>query len=101
MKKALSAVLASLALAVMAASCTTVAPGYGLAGQAVVPGATISKTGEASGGYLFGFLPVMSADNSVSAAARNGGITKIATVDSKKVSYLGIWVVRTTIVTGE
>ena len=46
-------------------------------------------------------LPVMSADVSISTAAANGGITKIATVDSKTVNYLGIWVVRTTIVTGE
>lgn len=102
MKKALCAVLGSLALAVVAASCTTVAPGYGFTGQAVTPNnVSMSKTGEATGGFLFGRVPVMSADVSVATAAKNGGIHKIATIDTRSVSYAGIWVVRTTIVTGE
>lgn len=95
MKKIIGAILATAALA-LAVSCTTVAPGQ------IDSGATANaKRGEASGGLLFGLLPVMSADFSVSTAAANGGITKIATVDYKMVSYLGIWVTRTTIVTGE
>lgn len=100
MKKVFGAVLATAALA-LGVSCTTVAPGYGFATQAVVPDAASVKTGEAEGGFLFGIIPVMSADVSVSTAAKNGGIKKIATIDTKTVSFAGIWVVRTTIVTGE
>ena len=95
MKKVFGAVLATAALA-LAVSCTTVNPGQANAGASAN-----AKRGEATGGYLFGVLPVMSADNSISTAAANGGITNIATVDHQTVSYLGIWVVRTTIVTGE
>ena len=95
MKKVFGAVLATAALA-LAVSCTTVAPGSADAGASAN-----AKRGEATGGFLFGYVPVMSADVSISTAAANGGITKVATVDHKAVSYLGIWVVRTTIVTGE
>lgn len=99
MKKIIGAFALAAALALTA--CTTVAPGYGFGTDAVVPNASSVKTGEAEGGFLFGFIPVTSADVSVSTAAKNGGIKKIATIDTKKVSYLGIWVKRTTIVTGE
>ena len=100
MKKVFGAILATAALA-LAVSCTSVVPGYGFGTQAVVPEARIVKTGEATSGFLFGRVPLLEADISVSTAAKNGGITKIATVDSKAISYLGIWVIRTTIVTGE
>ena len=94
MKKIAIAALAALALATTA--CTTVAPKWSDAGASAN-----AKRGEATGGFLFGYVPVISADISVSTAAKNGGISKIATVDEQTVSYLGIWVVRTTIVTGE
>lgn len=102
MKKLVVSALAAIALAAVATSCTTVAPGIGFGGSnAVTPDASIEKTGEATGMLLFGHLPLLSADYSVSTAAKNGGIKKIATVDTKTLSYLGIVVFRTTIVTGE
>lgn len=89
-------VIVCSALALMAlTACTTVRP------VSVTSNPVGTKVGEASGGFLFGVLPVMSADISQMTAAKNGGINNIATVDSKVVSYLGIWQVRTTIVTGE
>ena len=94
MKKVFGAILA--ASLVLAMSCTTVSPGASDSGAAAN-----AKRGEATGGFLFGRIPVMSADVSIATAAANGGITKIATVDHKAVSYGGFWVVRTTIVTGE
>ena len=105
MKKMLLALVATAALALAVTSCTTVKPGYGGAfggaGQAVVPGVSMAKTGEATGTWLFGLIPLTTVDNGVSTAAKNGGITKIATIDTKKFSLLGIIVKTTTIVTGE
>ncbi|MBQ7159216.1 MAG: hypothetical protein IJS09_07335 [Treponema sp.] len=104
MKKMLLALVATAALALAVTSCTTVKPGYGGlfgAGQAVVPGVSMAKTGEATGTWLFGVIPLTTVDNGVSTAAKNGGITKIATIDTKKFSLLGIIVKTTTIVTGE
>lgn len=95
MKKVFGAVLATAALA-LAVSCTTVSPRTSDAGASAN-----AKRGEATGGFLFGVLPVTSADYSISTAAANGGITKIATVDLKTYNLLGIWVTKTTIVTGE
>ncbi len=41
-------------------------------------------------------------DLSIKTAAKNGGITKIATVDAKiKIMPLGLWINRWTIVTGD
>ena len=94
MKKIAIAALAALALATTA--CTTIVPVHSDAGAS-----TNAKVGEASGNFLFGYLPLTSADISIATAAKNGGVTRIATVDSKTYSLLGIWVVRTTIVTGE
>lgn len=101
MKKLVVSALAAIALAAVATSCTTVTPGIGFGGNAVNPYASIQKTGEATGLLLFGALPLTEADYSVSTAAKNGGITKIHTVDSKRKSILGIVVWKTTIVTGE
>ena len=92
-----SAVLVSAAFM----SCTTISPGYGIGSNAIVSDASMEKTGEASGAFLFGFIPLTNADISLSSAAANGGITKIATVDTRSHSILGIVVTRTTIVTGE
>lgn len=102
MKKLVVSALAAIALAAVATSCTTVTPGIGFGGaSAVNPYSSIQKTGEATGLLLFGQLPLLTADYSVSTAAKNGGITKIHTVDSRRKSILGIVVWKTTIVTGE
>ena len=56
MKKALLALVATAALALAVTSCTTVKPGYGGlfgAGQAVVPGVSMAKTGEATGVFYY------------------------------------------------
>lgn len=59
-----------------------------------------SKVGEATGGFLFGTIP-LGADMSIQTAAKKAGITKISTVDVKTTSYLWFWTSVTTIVTGE
>ncbi|MCR4734370.1 MAG: TRL-like family protein [Treponema sp.] len=100
MKKVILSILAAFAVTAIATSCTTISPGYGFGSQAVVPGVAMKKTGEASGKFLFGMLPLPSADTSIATAAKNGGITKIATIDTK-VYRLGPLVTKTTIVTGE
>ena len=59
-----------------------------------------SKVGTAKAtGYLSCIF--LDADASIRTAAKNGGITKISTVDIKKESLLGIIVSYETIVTGE
>lgn len=99
-KVIISTVFAAL-LGLAATSCTTVAPGAGFLNVgAVTPGVSMEKTGEASGLYLFGAIPLMSVDTSVSTAARNGGIKKIATVDQKSTWYVVV-TKKATIVTGE
>jgi hypothetical protein len=68
--------------------------------QATVTDNTVgTKVGEAATQNVLGIAQW--GDASVSAAAKNGGITKVATVDQKKVSILGLYVKKTTIVTGE
>lgn len=59
-----------------------------------------SKQGKASGTCFF-YQLCFGADASVQQAARNGGITKISTVDLQTKSVLGIIVTYTCIVTGE
>jgi hypothetical protein len=60
-----------------------------------------SKVGEAKVSLLFGTIPLKKdQDGGIYAAARNGGITLISTVDVKTRSWI-IGVTRTTIVTGE
>ena len=59
-----------------------------------------SKVGKAvATGYLGSLF--FDADASIQTAAKNGGITKISTVDMKNTSVLGIIVTHETIVTGE
>jgi len=57
------------------------------------------KRGEASYTVWLGFIRPMEADISIRTAAKNGGITKVATVDSKIESKL-FRATYTTIVTG-
>lgn len=62
-------------------------------------GGKANKTGEASYKVILGFMP-MKADASIATAAKNGKITKVATVDQK---IQGGLFVKTysTVVTGE
>lgn len=59
-----------------------------------------SKVGHATGMVYLGVLS-FGADASIKTAAKNGGITKISTVDIKRTSILGIVGSYETIVTGE
>jgi hypothetical protein len=84
-------VLAALAIA----GCTTTSP-VDLTSNPVG-----TKVGEASGTLRFGGAFGGTVDYSLQTAAKNGGITKISTVDLR-VKNLGIFgVTYTTIVTGE
>jgi hypothetical protein len=82
----------------------SMAIGLGACSWTVPIGATSnplgSKRGEASG---TGFLNILKfgIDASVATAAKNGGITKISTVDYKTSDILGIVQTYTCIVTGE
>ncbi|MEW6378928.1 MAG: TRL-like family protein [bacterium] len=57
------------------------------------------KTGKAVSTTILGL--VASGDSGIEAAARNGGITKIMTVDCDSCNILGIYTRFTTTVTGE
>ncbi|WP_298769459.1 TRL-like family protein [uncultured Fibrobacter sp.] len=58
-----------------------------------------SKTGEASATSILGIIATGNA--SVAEAAKNGGITKVKTVDVKATSIIGIYAKYTVVVTGE
>ena len=88
--------LVPLAIGFLFTACTTISPSYGIATDA-----RSEKRGEASGTFLFGIIPFPSADISVATAAENGGIKRIATLDTKTTSIFGIIVTKTTIVTGD
>jgi hypothetical protein len=64
-------------------------------------GATVgAKTGQSSGQLILGIIGDV--DAGMLAAAKNGGITKIATVDvQQKLNFGGIFIIYTTTVTGE
>ena len=87
------AIMCAMVALLVLAGCTTVLP-VTASGNAVG-----SKVGESSCGFLF-WLP-MNGDASVRAAAGNGGITTVSTVDMKVTTYLGFYTTVTTIVTGE
>lgn len=59
-----------------------------------------SKVGTSTATGYLGFL-FFNADAGIRSAAKNGGITKISTVDIKQTSLLGIIVTYETTVTGE
>jgi hypothetical protein len=59
-----------------------------------------NKVGEASGTVFLQVL-AFNADASIRKAAKNGGISKISTVDVKTSQILGLITTYTTIVTGE
>ena len=91
----------ALFIAAVITSCTSVTPGYGIGSDAIVPDVAMEKTGEASGTFLFGCIPLPYADISLATAAANGDIKRIATVDTRTYSILGVIVTKTTIVTGD
>ncbi len=59
-----------------------------------------SKVGTAKASGFFGYL-YLDADASIQTAAKNGGITKISTVDLKQTNFLNIFTGYEVIVTGE
>lgn len=59
-----------------------------------------SKVGVSSGMGLLGVIQ-MSPDSGIQQAAKNGGITKISTVDFKVTNILGIYQTYTCTITGE
>jgi hypothetical protein len=59
-----------------------------------------SKVGRAKATGFFGVL-FFNQDASIRSAAKNGGISKISTVDIKNTSFLNLIVTYETIVTGE
>jgi len=58
-----------------------------------------SKKGEATAVSILGLVAV--GDAGIAAAAEDGGITKVATVDQEGMHILGFYAQSTTIVTGE
>jgi hypothetical protein len=64
------------------------------------PGGKESKVGEASYKVILGFIKPMNADASIQKAAKNGGITKVSSVDTKvKGGLFSTTII--TVVTGE
>ncbi|MCR5495508.1 MAG: TRL-like family protein [Treponema sp.] len=98
MKKVIVSTLAAAALALAATSCVTTEP-------TMVTSNTIgSKVGEVTTMYLCGTLPLpfdQGANGGTAAAAKAGGITKVATVDTKTYNLLNLIVKKTIVVTGE
>ncbi|MFZ6052765.1 TRL-like family protein [Halocola ammonii] len=95
MKKMKTLALAMGAVAMMAmSSCSLTLPVDATSNEVG------SKVGTASGTGYLGVL-FFNADASIRTAAKNGGITKISTVDIKQKNILNLIVTYETIVTGE
>ena len=95
MKRRFLVVALAVAVALIAASCTTVNL------PAVMGDGTVgSRTGQASGMIILGLFGT--ADAGMITAARNGGITQIGAVDHQVTRVFGaLLVTHTTTVTGE
>jgi len=94
MFKKLKSILALLAVVAMMSSCALTLP----------VNATSNPVGNKVGtAKATGYLGILffDADASIRTAAKNGGITKISTVDIKQTSLLNFIVTYETIVTGE
>jgi len=94
----------TLGLAFLLSGCAASAPVGALYTDVKVPvtataNAQGAKTGTAICTSILGL--VATGDCSVEAAAKNGGINKVFTVDSKNLSYLGVYATFTTTVTGQ
>ncbi|UTY22858.1 TRL-like family protein [Treponema denticola] len=94
--KKIALVLFVVLAAILIASCSTVMPVAGATGSVG------KKTGEASQAFVF-MLP-LKGEGGVAQAAKNGGITKVGTVDVRvnwPASPIIPYFVVTTVVTGE
>ena len=94
MYKKIKTVVALFAVAAMISSCSLTGP------VAATSNPIGSKVGTAKATGYLGFL-FFDQDASIRTAAKNGGITKISTVDIKTSTILNILVTYETIVTGE
>lgn len=94
MKKIITKIFAGTAIVATLASCAVSAP------LMVTSNTRGEKVGEASYKALFGIPLSMHSETGVIAAAKNGGIKKVATVDQTVKGGLFIVTV-TTVVTGE
>jgi hypothetical protein len=96
MKKLVPVLLAALVFLAIT-GCTTTGP------SDIEPtnNSVGSKVGEASGTLILGGAFGGTVDASLQTAAANAGITRIATVDERVHTILGIVTTYTTIVTGE
>ena len=98
MKKVIVSTLAAAVLAIAATSCVTTDPCM------VTSNSIGAKTGEVTTTYFFGMLPFpfdQGENGGTAAAAKAGGISKVATVDIKTYDLLGLIVKKTVVVTGE
>ena len=93
--KKIMACLTAIAAALMLSACTTVTP------MCATSNAVGSKVGEATCTLILGSPIASVSDISIKAAAKNGNITRISTVDKKVYSIGYLYQVVTTVVTGE
>jgi hypothetical protein len=94
MLKKIKQIAALFAVVALLASCSVVLPVNATSNPVGSKVGTAKATGYL--GYIF-----LDQDASIRAAAKNGGITKISTVDIKQTNVLNIIVTYETIVTGE
>ena len=95
MKKSVVMVMVIAVICFLAAGCATLTLPVAATTQPIG-----SKVGQASGKIWLAVFGT--ADAGIQAAAENGGITKISTVDlTKKFGILGLWIEYTVTVTGE
>ncbi len=94
MNKKIKIIAAAFVVAILVTSCSLTLP-VNATGYAVG-----SKVGTATATGYLGVL-FFNADASIKTAAKNGGITRISSVDLKQTSLLGIIVTYETIVSGE
>jgi hypothetical protein len=94
MKRNLKTLCAALAVTAMFSSCSLTMPVNATSNPVG------SKVGTAKATGYLGVL-FFGADASIRSAAKNGGITKVSTVDIKHTNILGIIYIYETIVTGE
>ncbi|HRG57468.1 MAG TPA: TRL domain-containing protein [Bacteroidia bacterium] len=92
--KKIKTVLASAAVALFMASCSYTAPAM------LTQNSVGTKVGKSSGTVYLGVLS-FGADWGLQTAAKNGGISKIATVDIKVTNVLYLIMTYETTVTGE
>lgn len=92
--KKVKILLSSVAIGLLMASCSIILP------VTATSNPVGSKVGTAEATVYLGVL-AFDQDASIRTAAKNGGITKISTVDIKRTDILGIVQTYETIVTGE